>query len=74
MRDHFWSIGFLLCSLGFFGAAAWQYFGPENDPGLIVDEPEREISGCSVGQTMMISYSFHNRARHPIQIIGLAPC
>ncbi len=74
MRDFLCGSVLLLCSLGLLGTAAWQYFGPEEAPGLSVDEPEREISGCSVGQTTTITFSFHNRARHPVQIIGLAPC
>jgi hypothetical protein len=74
MRARLWAIGFLMCGLGLLSAAAWQYFSPEDGPGLVVDEPEREISGCSVGQTSALTFAFHNRARHPVQIIGLAPC
>jgi hypothetical protein len=74
MHVRLWSFGLILCGLGLFAVAAYQYFGPEDGPGLIVDEPEREISGCSVGQTKAIRFSFHNRARHPVRIIGLAPC
>lgn len=74
MHDRLWAIVLLLCGLGLLGVAAWQYFGPENGPGLIVDEPEREVSGFTVGQTKTITFSFHNRTRHPVQIIGLAPC
>jgi hypothetical protein len=74
MRTGLWSIGLILCGLGLLAVAAWQYFGLEDDPGLTVDEPEREISGCLVGQTKVITFTFHNRARHPVQIVGLAPC
>lgn len=74
MRSGIWAIGLILCGLGILAVAAWQYFGPEDGPGLTVDEPEREISGCSVGQTKVITFSFHNHARHPVQIVGLAPC
>ncbi|HTU88753.1 MAG TPA: hypothetical protein VMF69_01535 [Gemmataceae bacterium] len=74
MRDRLWAIGLILFGLGLLAAAAWQYFGPEDGPGLIVDEPERAVSGCSVGQTKAITFSFHNRSRRPVQVIGLAPC
>jgi hypothetical protein len=74
MRSGIWGIGLLLFGLGLLALAAWQYLGPEDRPGLIVDEAEREISGCSVGQTKAITFAFHNRASHPIRVIGLAPC
>lgn len=74
MHSRLWAVGFLLCGLVLLGTAAWQYFGPEDGPGLIVDEPERVISGCSIGQTSTVTFAFHNRARHPVQIVGLAPC
>ena len=74
MLARLWAIGLLLCGLGLLGVAAWQYFGQKDGPGLIVDEPEREISGCTVGPTTMIAFSFHNRSRHPVQIVGLAEC
>ncbi len=74
MHARLWVIGFLLCGLMLLGTAAWLYFGPEDGPGLIVDEPEREISGCTAGQTTPITFAFHNRARHPVQIVGLATC
>lgn len=68
------SIGLALCGLGLIGMGAWQYFTPEDGPGFTVDEPEREIAGCSAGQTKVITFAFHNRARHPVQVLGLAPC
>lgn len=74
MRSRIWSIGFLLSGLGLLGAAAWQYLAPEDGPGLSVDEPEREISTCSTGQISAVTFAFHNHARHPVQILGLAPC
>jgi len=75
MRTRLLAIGLLVCGLGLLGTAAWQYFGPEDCPGLIVDEPEREISDCAAGQITTITFAFHNRARHPVQIVGLlAPC
>lgn len=74
MLAKLWSIGLVLCGVGLFGVAAWQYFDVEDGPGLTVDDPEREISGCSAGQTKVITFAFHNRARHPVEIIGLAPC
>lgn len=74
MRSRIWGIDLLLFGLGLLAAAAWLYFGPGDGPGLIVEEPEREFSGCSVGQTKAITFSFHNRSRYAVQIIGLAPC
>lgn len=74
MRDFLCGSVFLLCGLGMLGAAAWQYFGPEEGPGLIADDPEREISNCSPGQITTLTFAFHNRSRHAVQIIGLAPC
>jgi hypothetical protein len=74
MRARLWAVGLLLCGMGLLAVAAWQYFIPEDGPGLTVDEPEREISDCLVGQTKVVTFPFHNRARHPVQIIGLAPC
>lgn len=74
MRRLIWSIGLILCGLGLLAEAAWQYFGPKNGPGLTVDEPERAISGWSVGQTKQVTFRFHNRTGHPVRIIGLVPC
>jgi hypothetical protein len=74
MRTGIWASGLILFGLGLLAVAAWQYFSPDDGPGLTVDETEREISDCSVGQTKVITFPLHNRARHPVQIIGLAPC
>ncbi len=82
MHVRIWTICLALFGLGLLAVAAWQYFGPTDGPGLAVDQPEREISDCSVGQTKVITFLLQNRARHsvlivgpnPVQIIGLAPC
>jgi len=74
MYAKLWSISSLLCSVGLLGVVAWLYFDPEDDPGLTVDQPEREISDCSAGQAKVITFLFHNRSRHPVQVLGLAPC
>lgn len=74
MRTRLSGISLFMCGLGLLAVAAWQYFGPADGPGLIVDEPEREVAHCSVGQTRALTFSFHNRTRHPVQVIGLAPC
>lgn len=74
MRARLWNIGLTLFGLGLLAVAAWQYFGPDDGPGLTVDEPEREISGCWAGQTEEITFAFHNRGRRPVQIIGLENC
>lgn len=74
MRDFLCGSVLLLCGLGTLGAAAWQYFAPEEGPGLIADDPEREISGCSPGQTTALTFAFHNRSSRAVQIVGLAPC
>lgn len=74
MRAGIWSIVLFLCGLGLLAVAGWRYYGPADGPGLIVEEPEREISGCSAGQSKAVSFSFQNRARRPIRIVGLAPC
>lgn len=63
-----------LLGLGLLAVSAWQYFDSEDVPGLTVEESEREISSCAIGQTKVITFPFHNRARRPVQIIGLAPC
>lgn len=64
----------ILLGLTALAGAAWQYFSPPDGPGLLVDEPNREITECSAGQTTLIAFPFHNRTSHPVQIIGLAPC
>lgn len=74
MRAKLLSIALVLCGLGLFSVASWQYFTPDDGPGLTVDEPEREISGCSAGQTKEITFAFRNRSRHPVQVLGLADC
>lgn len=68
------TIGLILLGLTALAGAAWQYFLPDDGPGLIVEGPNREISDCSASQTTVIAFPFHNRSRHPVQIIGLATC
>lgn len=74
MYARLWSLGLIVFGLGLLAVAAWQYFAPVDGPGVSVDEPKREIAGCSAGQTKEIAFSIHNRADRPVQVVGLAPC
>lgn len=74
MRAGFWVSGLILLGLMLLAMAAWQYFSPFDGPGLIVEGPDREIPDYFAGQTTVITFPFHNRATHPVKIIGLAPC
>lgn len=68
------SAGLIFLGLGLLALAAWQYYAPPDGPGVDVDEPTREIADCSVGETKEIVFSIHNRAAHPVQVVGIAPC
>ena len=74
MYARLWPLGLVVFGLGLLAMAAWQYFAPVDGPGVSVDEPKREIAGCSVGQTKEIAFPIHNRADRPVQVVGLAPC
>lgn len=74
MRPMLGATGLILFGLGLLTVAAWQYFGTHDSPGLIVDEPEREIAGCSVGQSRVHTFLFHNRSHHPVRIVGMSLC
>jgi hypothetical protein len=76
MTNHteLWLIGFILLGSVLLAVAAWQYFSPSGSPGLIVDEPDRDVSDYSAGQTTLLTFMFHNRSRRAVQVLGLEPC
>ena len=74
MRVRLYAIGLFLFGFGFVAITVGYYFVSEDGFSLIVEEPERELTDCCPNQTRVISFHFHNRSRHPVQIIGIEPC
>ncbi|HZT82685.1 MAG TPA: hypothetical protein VFA26_20820 [Gemmataceae bacterium] len=68
------SAGFLLVGLFLLGFAVFEYCRPTEGPGVTVDGPERELSAQTPGQVVEVGFRFHNSARHPARIVGLAEC
>lgn len=68
------ALGVILIGIGLLALAAWDYFAPGDGPGVFVDEPEREILGCSAGQTSVVIFPIHNPTRHPVWVVGLEEC
>jgi hypothetical protein len=62
-------VGILCC-----GLALWGFLTPDDTGGLVIDQPERTLTGLEPGKTHVISFTLRNTSRVPIRIVGLAPC
>jgi hypothetical protein len=69
LTSGFLFIGLALCSL-----AAFYYFALGDAPGVIIEEPKRELPDLTAGQTIPIAFLVYNPTRHATQIVGLATC
>jgi hypothetical protein len=56
-----------------FAAAAYFYFLPEDVPGALVDEPDREFPRLAVGENE-VSFRLRNPTRHPVRVVGYQFC
>jgi hypothetical protein len=63
----------ILFGVGLLALANYTYLAREA-PGVIIDEPDREVLGCSPGLASVVGFRVYNRNRHPVQVIGIVEC
>lgn len=64
---------FVLAGLGCLAIAAWMYLWPSDEPGLIVAEPDRPMTGLVAGQVGELTFAVHNRSGTSRRVVG-GPC
>jgi hypothetical protein len=74
MRIRFLPAGFLLGGLALLGAGGLGCFVAADDPGVTIDEPDREFPAAVAGQELNVAFRIHNPTGHTVRIIGLAEC
>jgi hypothetical protein len=62
-------VGFILLAV-----TTWEYFAQSNLPGVIIEDPDREVQIDLAGQTTLVAFRVRNATRNPVQIVGLAVC
>lgn len=67
-------VGFIITSLGFLSMAAYDYVTRHDAPGVVIDNPERELPEASTETPIPVVFPIHNPTGHTIRIIGLAEC
>ena len=60
-------------SLILFGTAIAAYFWVPDEPGAVVDDPDRNLSAMVVGEHE-IRFRLHNPTRHTVRVVGAGSC
>lgn len=74
IRDPWLGFALLGLLLGLSGIAwgLWDYLF--HTPGVVIEEPERELTQVVAGQEQTVEFPIHNRTWHGARIVGLGVC
>ncbi|MER3416086.1 MAG: hypothetical protein C4297_07760 [Gemmataceae bacterium] len=64
----------LTSGLALLVVSGWAFFTAPDEPGAVIEQPERDFQDLVAGQSYQVEFVLRNPTRHAVRIIGMPEC